>query len=96
MVITIGYASDRDEVVLVMDHDGLDGLVKKLRELQVTAAPDHVHLATWSDDLTTDALDDAPVVHQLRIRLVGEEGGRDSDPRPGEWLLPIRRPDATE
>jgi hypothetical protein len=96
MVITLGYAADRDEVILVVDHEGLAKLVAQLTKIQSRAAPDHSHLATWTDDLTADHLDDAPVVHQLRIRLIGHEGGRDLNPRPGEWMGPVERPANTE
>ena len=92
MVITFGYAADRDEVILVVDHAGLGKLVAQLTNLQSWAAPDHSQLATWTDDLTADHLDDAPVVHQFRIRLIGDEGGRDLNPRPGEWMGPVERP----
>ena len=92
MVITLGYAAERDEVVLVVDHAGLDRLVEWLRDLNNSAAPDHMHRATFTNDLTESGLDDAPVVQQLRIRLVGEEGGRDLNLRPGEWIGPVARP----
>lgn len=92
MVITLGYAADRDEFVLVVDHEGLDKLVAQLTKMQSWAAPDHSHLATWTNDLTVDNLDDALVVNQLRIRLIGDEGGRDLNFRPGEWVEPVRQP----
>src|ERR1041384_3187531 len=78
MRLTVSYGNE--QVDISFDYEGLDYLLRALAELQAYKAPDHDHLFSeeWGgDDLTvTEPLHEG-LAHELRLTLVGSDGGRD-------------------
>jgi hypothetical protein len=78
MRLTVSYAENK--VDISFDYEGLDYLLRALRELQTYRAPDHDHLISeeWGgDELTVAEPTLDSIAHELTLTLVGTDGGRD-------------------